>query len=79
MATIKKLEKASDEELKAAGAEVTKLAPADDAEVEGQDPYIGRVECPWCGMTSRVILDTDYYKYFACGNCGRPAKGRHGA
>ena len=40
------------------------------ADVEGQDPYVGRVECPWCSNIGRAILDTDYYKYFYCA-CGR--------
>ena len=26
---------------------------------------------PWCGNIGRAILDTDYYKWFACGACGR--------
>jgi len=47
------------------------IAIVGPADVEGQDPRLARVECPWCATTGRAILDTDDYKYFGCGSCGR--------
>lgn len=68
---IRKGTKITAEEEKGMDRSKMGIAVVGQADVEGQDPYIGRVECPWCGMTGRAILDTDYYKYFGCGNCGR--------
>lgn len=76
MTSIRKLEKVSAEEMETVDASKVTTLATEPAEVEGQDPYVGRVECAWCGYTARVILDTDYYKYFTCGNCGSNSRGR---
>lgn len=74
---VKKLEKVTNEELAAADPKTVAQLTTDVAEVEGQEPYLARVECGWCGQISRVILDTDYIKYYRCGSCGYG--GRRGA
>lgn len=58
--------------------EAAKLNPAEmgvaitgTPDVEGQEAYLGLIECPWCGNVGRAILDTDRYKWFQCGGCGR--------
>ncbi|MCW5774317.1 MAG: hypothetical protein KIT16_21925 [Rhodospirillaceae bacterium] len=43
--------------------------PMDESEVEGQSPYWQYYRCG-CGSVFRVLLDTDYTKYFYCA-CGR--------
>ena len=68
---VKKGTKITEDEAKTLERAQMGVAITGQAEVEGQDPYIGRVECPWCGNIGRAILDTDYYKWFACGACGR--------
>jgi hypothetical protein len=69
---IRKGTKISADEAKSLDRSKMGVAITGTAEVEGQDPYIGRVECPWCFTRGRAILDTDYYKWFECGGCGRP-------
>ncbi len=64
---IKKASKISADEAKTLDRSRMGVAVVGEADVEGQDPYIGRIECGWCGQTGRVILDTDFYKYFTCG------------
>ncbi len=43
--------------------------PMAESEVEGQYPYWQYYRCG-CGAVFRVLLDTDYLKYFYCA-CGR--------
>jgi hypothetical protein len=42
-----------------------------EPEVEGQWLYPGITECPWCGNLGHSILDTDVYRWYTCGRCGR--------
>jgi predicted RNA-binding Zn-ribbon protein involved in translation (DUF1610 family) len=66
--------KITDEEAKKLGGPATMgiaLAGQPKAsEVEGQASYYSYIQCPGCGLIDRARLDTDYYKWFSCGNCG---------
>lgn len=77
------LEKVTAEELAAANPKVVGRLTNELPEVEGQDPYLAGVECPWCGMRGRAILDTekgptpyDFFEYYACGHCGHSSRRR---
>ena len=68
-----KLVKVSDEEAKALDPRQRIEVGTTEPEVEGQEKYIGRFECMWCGQAFRAILDTDNDTcfHFVCPNCGR--------
>jgi len=66
----KKGTKISDADAKKMDRSKMGIAIAGEADVEGQEMYIGIVECPWCGLRGRAILDTDRYSFFGCGHCG---------
>ena len=66
-------ERVPDAEAKTVPADrIARTVPPDrmDAnEVEGQYPYWQYYRCT-CGSVFRVLLDTDYYKYFTSPCCG---------
>ncbi len=66
-------QRVSDAEAKAVTADqiarTVPPAPFQDKEVEGQYPYWQYYRCG-CGGVFRVLLDTDYLKYFYSPCCG---------
>lgn len=66
-------ERVSEAEAKTATADrIARTIPPtrlEENEVEGQYPYWKYYRCG-CGTVFRVLLDTDYYKYFYSPCCG---------
>lgn len=77
MSEVRKLTKLTPEEEAAVDRSTLKmLVDVPEAEVEGQEKYLGIIECAWCGHRYRAILDTDYEvgpsrNCRGCSNCGR--------
>jgi len=69
-ATVKKGTKITREEAKSLDRTKMGVGITKAPEVEGQELYVGLVECPWCRTLNRVILDTNYYVWWTCGGCG---------
>jgi len=46
------------------------ILPKQQADVEGQYPYLTPAICPWCGSVVNIVADTAYFKWFICCVCG---------
>jgi len=50
----------------------TVTPPPSRGDVEAQEAYFGRMTCPHCYALGYGWMDTDFYKWFNCHNCGLP-------